>query len=80
MEPAKTSSKMNPVCLTMAAAAGAGNTAPAAAIQCSAEWLGMGAANLATVLRPDLIVPGGGVAELGGLLLNPVAVTKGLAK
>lgn len=46
-----------------------------AAIQQSAEWLGIGAANLVTVLHPDLIVLGGGVAELGEHLLNPVPET-----
>lgn len=60
---------------TMAAAAGAGDTAVAAAIQRSAEWLGIGAANLVTVLHPDLILLGGGVAELGDLLLTPVRET-----
>ncbi len=60
---------------TMGAAARAGDAAVAAAIQRAAEWLGIGAANLVTILHPDLIVLGGGVAELGDLLLAPVRAT-----
>jgi glucokinase len=60
---------------TMGAAARAGDASVAAAIQRAAEWLGIGAANLVTVLHPDLIVLGGGVAELGDLLLCPVRET-----
>ncbi len=66
-------SKVSPA--TMGAAARAGDASVAAAIQRVAEWLGIGAANLVTVLHPDLIVLGGGVAELGDLLLNPVRET-----
>jgi glucokinase len=61
--------------VTMGAAARAGDAAVAAAIQRAGEWLGIGAANLVTVLHPDLIVLGGGVAELGDLLLTPVRET-----
>lgn len=56
----------------MGAAARAGEASVAAAIQRAAEWLGIGVANLVTVLHPDLIVLGRGVAELGDLLLTPV--------
>lgn len=66
-------SKVSPA--TMGIAARAGDASVAAAIQRAAEWLGIGAANLVTVLHPDLIVLGGGVAELGDLLLNPVRET-----
>lgn len=37
----------------------------------TARWLGEGAASLAAVLDPELIVIGGGVAEAGPLLLEP---------
>jgi len=60
---------------TMGAAARAGDAAVAVAVQRAAEWLGIGAANLVTILHPDLIVLGGGVAELGDLLLAPVRAT-----
>jgi glucokinase len=61
--------------VSMGAAARAGDAAVAAAIQRAAGWLGIGAANLVTILHPDLIVLGGGVAELGDLLLAPVRET-----
>jgi glucokinase len=35
------------------------------------RWLGRGLANLAAVLDPDLFVIGGGVSELGDLLIEP---------
>ncbi|NEG88928.1 ROK family protein [Bifidobacterium aerophilum] len=35
------------------------------------EWLGRLMANLASVLDPDTFVIGGGVAEVGGILLDP---------
>ena len=57
---------------TMAAAARAGDGSVAAALRRVGEWLGIGAANLVTALHPDLIVLGGGVAELGDLLLEPM--------
>lgn len=57
---------------TMGAAARSGDASVAAAIRRAGEWLGIGAANLVTILHPDLIVFGGGVAELGDLLLQPV--------
>lgn len=60
---------------TMGAAASDGDASVAAAIRRAAEWLGIGAANLVTSLHPDLIVLGGGVAELGDLLLVPVRET-----
>ena len=39
------------------------------------QWLGHGAASLAAVLDPELIVIGGGVASAGGLLLDPARAT-----
>jgi len=38
-------------------------------------WLGIGAANVITVLHPDLVVIGGGVSEAGDLLLEPMRKT-----
>lgn len=35
------------------------------------HWLGLGLANLAAALDPDLFVVGGGLGELGGLLVDP---------
>jgi len=35
------------------------------------EWLGQGIAGLAAILDPDVVVVGGGVSELGELLLAP---------
>jgi len=57
---------------TMAAAAAAGDAAVADALLQAARFLGIGVANVVTVLHPDLVVLGGGVAELGELLLDPV--------
>lgn len=42
------------------------------AIQKAAGYLGIAVANVVTVLHPELIVLGGGVAELGDALLVPV--------
>ena len=64
--------------VTMGAAARAGDTHVAAAIRRAAEWLGTGAANLVVALHPDLIVLGGGVAELGELLTGPMRETLAL--
>lgn len=57
---------------TIAEAAGQGDQGAQEAISRAAEWLGIGAANIVTCLHPQLIVLGGGVAELGDLLLVPV--------
>ncbi len=61
--------------ITMSAAAQAGEATVLAAIERAAEWLGIGAANLATALHPDLIVIGGGVSAMGDLLLKPLRQT-----
>ena len=37
-----------------------------------ASWLGIGIASLIAVLDPELIIVGGGVGELGAVLLDPV--------
>jgi glucokinase len=57
---------------TMAAAATAGDAAVADALQRAATFLGIGVANVVTMLHPELVVLGGGVSELGDLLLEPV--------
>jgi glucokinase len=46
-----------------------------AAIVRAAHFLGIAAANIVTILHPDLIVLGGGVAELGSLLIETVQAT-----
>jgi glucokinase len=62
--------KVSPV--TMAAAARAGEESVRAAIVRLAEWLGIGAANIIVALHPEVVVIGGGLAEMGELLLDPV--------
>ena len=41
----------------------------------AAEYLGIGVANVITILHPDLVVLGGGVAEIGPLLFDTVRET-----
>ncbi len=65
--------KVSPV--TMAGAAQAGEVSVRTAIERAAEWLGIGASNLIVTLHPDLIVIGGGVGEMGDLLLEPIRET-----
>jgi predicted NBD/HSP70 family sugar kinase len=55
------------------AAAAAGDGAAADIVAGLTERLGRGVANVATVLDPDLVVLGGGVANAGQALLDPVA-------
>jgi glucokinase len=57
---------------TIAEAVGHGDPGAAEAVSRAAEWLGIGVANVVTCIHPQLIVLGGGVAELGDLLLVPV--------
>lgn len=52
-------------------AAQSGEVAAAAAYAEIGTWLGLGAANLAAALDPDLIVVGGGLVAAGELLLGP---------
>lgn len=59
----------------MLAAAHAGDVHVAQAIRRAATFVGIAAANVVTMLHPDLIVLGGGVAELGELLLDVVRDT-----
>jgi glucokinase len=56
----------------MLAAADAGDQLVREALQRAATWVGIAAANVVTVLHPDLVVLGGGVAELGDLLTSTV--------
>jgi glucokinase len=56
----------------MAAAAAAGDQTVQEAILRAAEYLGIGVANVVVVLHPELVVLGGGVAELGEILLDRV--------
>ncbi len=57
---------------SMADAARNGDAAVRIAIERAAEFLGMGVANAITILHPQLVVIGGGVAALGDLLLDTV--------
>lgn len=45
------------------------------AIERAGEFLGIAVANVVCVLHPDLVIIGGGVAELGDVLLEPVRQT-----
>lgn len=56
-------------------AAEAGDPDARAAVARLGERLGVGIANLVTILDPDLVVVGGGVAEAGALLLDPARAT-----
>jgi glucokinase len=42
-------------------------------IQRAANYIGIAAANVVSILHPDVIVFGGGVSEMGAVLLEPVA-------
>lgn len=59
----------------MAAAAQAGDTTVHEAIVRAAEYLGIGVANVVVTLHPDLVVLGGGVAQIGDPLLYTVRET-----
>lgn len=59
----------------MAAAAEAGDLAVIEAIRRAARFLGIAVANVVTILHPDLIVFGGGVAAIGHLLFDTVRQT-----
>jgi glucokinase len=56
----------------MAEAAHAGDAAVLDAIRRAAEFLAIGVANVVVTLHPDLIVLGGGVAQMGEILLEPL--------
>jgi len=57
---------------TIAEAAHAGDTGAQEAIDRAVKYLGVGIANVVSCLHPQLIVLGGGVAEMGDLLLVPL--------
>jgi glucokinase len=57
---------------TLAEAARAGEESAQVAIERVGEWLGIAAANMIVAIHPDVIVIGGGVSEMGDLLLNPI--------
>lgn len=59
----------------MAAAAEAGDLAIQEAIVRAAGYLGIAVANVVTILHPDLVVLGGGVAAIGSLLFDTVRRT-----
>jgi glucokinase len=59
----------------LAAAAADGDKAVCDAIARAANYLGIGVANVVTILHPDLVVLGGGVAEMGEILLQRVRDT-----
>ncbi|MSU35188.1 MAG: ROK family protein [Pedosphaera sp.] len=56
-------------------AAREGDTMLLSAIERMGAWIGIAAANILSALHPQLIVLGGGVAQLGDLLLDPVRRT-----
>jgi len=53
-------------------AALAGDAQAQAVVDEAASWLGLGLANAAQLLDPERIIIGGGVAELGEILLSPM--------
>ncbi|MHB1355176.1 MAG: ROK family protein [Anaerolineae bacterium] len=57
------------------AAAAADDPAIRSALVRAAEYVGIGVANVITILHPDLVVLGGGVAEIGPLLFDTVRDT-----
>jgi len=59
----------------MAAAAQAGDKNVAETIVRAARYLGIGVANVVVVIHPDLVVLGGGVAQIGDLLFDTVRQT-----
>jgi glucokinase len=56
----------------VAAAARVGDDGALAVVQEFAWWVALGVANLVNVLDPEVVVIGGGLAEMGDLLLGPV--------
>ena len=66
-------SKVNTKVMTQAAQAGDENVR--GAIVQAGKYLGIGVANIVVTLHPDLIVIGGGVAQIGKLLLDEVEKT-----
>ncbi|MFM8546129.1 MAG: ROK family protein [Betaproteobacteria bacterium] len=60
---------------TVGQAAREGDTMLLKAIERMGRWIGIAAANLVSALHPRMIVLGGGVAQLGELLLEPMRQT-----
>lgn len=56
----------------MVAAAEAGDEAVREALERCAEYVGIAAANVVTIIHPDLIVLAGGVADIGPILVDTV--------
>ena len=56
----------------MADAAEAGDEAVRVGIYRAADYLAVGVANMVTALHPDVVVLGGGVAEMGAILMDRV--------
>ena len=54
------------------AAAGTGDADALAVLREFGWWVALGVANLVNVLDPEVVVIGGGLAEMGDLLLDPV--------
>lgn len=59
----------------MADAAAHGEASVRAEIVRVAEYIGIGVANAVTILHPDLVVLGGGMSDIGALLLDTVRET-----
>lgn len=57
---------------TAVALAGAGDERALAALQDAARWIGLGLANMVTLLTPQRVVIGGGIAQAGDILLEPI--------
>jgi glucokinase len=60
---------------TVGQAAREGDEMVRRAIERMGGWIGLAAANIVSALHPQMIVLGGGVAQLGDLLLDPVRHT-----
>lgn len=59
----------------MAQAAASGDAAVHEALRRAAGWIGIGVANVVSALHPELVVLGGGVAEIGDILIGAVRET-----
>jgi glucokinase len=57
---------------TVAAAARAGDAAALELMEETAAYLGMGVANIVSLLNPEMVVLGGGLFQAGDILLEPV--------
>jgi glucokinase len=50
----------------------AGDRRARQAVENAAHWIGMGLANMVTLLTPQKVVIGGGIAQAGAILLDPI--------